>query len=63
MSLKNVVGTPNIYTSYFVDNGKIILFSTIDNLLKGAASQAIENINTLYHLPFETGLENLENVI
>ena len=58
LSLKNVVGTPNMHIAYFVDNGKIMLFCTIDNLLKGAASQAIENVNALYQWPLDTGLAN-----
>ena len=60
LSLKNVVNTPNTHIAYCVDGGKIRIFSCIDNLLKGAASQAIENINTLYHWPVETGLQKGE---
>lgn len=56
LSLKNVVGTANTHLAYFINEGQITLFSCIDNLLKGAASQAIENINALYHLPLATGL-------
>lgn len=56
LSLKNVVQTPNTHIGYFVKDGQITLFSCIDNLLKGAASQAIENINAIYHLPLQTGL-------
>lgn len=56
LSLKNVVQTPNTHIGYFVKNRQITLFSCIDNLLKGAASQAIENINAMYHLPLHTGL-------
>jgi len=56
LSLKNVVGTPKTHISYFVQQGKIILFCCIDNLLKGAASQAIENLNAVRGLPLTTGL-------
>ena len=56
LSLKNVVQTPNTHIGYFVKDGQITLFSCIDNLLKGAASQAIENINAIYNLPLQTGL-------
>jgi N-acetyl-gamma-glutamyl-phosphate reductase len=56
LSLKNVVQTPNTHIGYFIKNGQITLFSCIDNLLKGAASQAIENINAIYNLPLHTGL-------
>ncbi len=56
LSLKTVIGTAKTHISYFVDNGKILLISCIDNLLKGAASQAIENINAWYQLPLHSGL-------
>jgi N-acetyl-gamma-glutamyl-phosphate reductase len=56
LSLKNVVQTPYCHIGYFVKDGQITIFSCIDNLLKGAASQAIENINAMYQLPLETGL-------
>ena len=60
LSLKNVVGTAKTHIAYYVDQGKVYLFTCIDNLLKGAASQAIENINALYHLPLQTGLLSKE---
>lgn len=63
LSLKSVVGTAKTHISYYVDQGKIVLFTCIDNLLKGAASQAIENINALYHLPLHTGLLTEENIL
>jgi len=34
----------------------IIVISVIDNLLKGAASQAVQNMNIMYKLPEKTGL-------
>lgn len=43
--LQNVVGTPFTHISYTLIENKLYLFSTIDNLLKGAASQAVENLN------------------
>jgi N-acetyl-gamma-glutamyl-phosphate reductase len=63
LSLKNVVGTANTHIGYFVNRQKITLFASIDNLLKGAASQAIENINTLFQLPIHTGLNTLRGGI
>ncbi len=56
LSLKNVVHTPNCHIGYFVKEGQITVFASIDNLLKGAASQAIENVNAIYQLPLQTGL-------
>ncbi len=36
--------------------GQLIIISTIDNLIKGAAGQAIQNMNIMLGLPEETGL-------
>ncbi|OFZ10824.1 MAG: N-acetyl-gamma-glutamyl-phosphate reductase [Bdellovibrionales bacterium RBG_16_40_8] len=60
LSLKNVVGTARAHISYKVDGQKLYLFSCIDNLLKGAASQAIENFNRISDLPISTGVSHLE---
>ncbi len=37
-------------------DGKVVVFSAIDNLWKGAASQAIQNLNLMLGLPEEAGL-------
>ena len=37
-------------------SGRLILVSTIDNLGKGAAGQAIQNMNVMFGFPQETGL-------
>jgi N-acetyl-gamma-glutamyl-phosphate reductase len=60
LSLKRVSGSPRTQISYQVSNGQLYLFSLIDNLLKGAASQAIENFNRLQDLPVTMGLESME---
>jgi N-acetyl-gamma-glutamyl-phosphate reductase len=54
--LQNVVGTPYAHISYTLVGEKLYLFSAIDNLLKGAASQAVENLNRLLDLPAEFSL-------
>jgi N-acetyl-gamma-glutamyl-phosphate reductase len=36
--------------------GKVFVFAAIDNLWKGAASQAIQNLNLMFGLPETTGL-------
>jgi N-acetyl-gamma-glutamyl-phosphate reductase len=36
--------------------GRLILVSTIDNLGKGAAGQAVQNMNVMFGLPQQTGL-------
>ena len=35
---------------------KLIIFSAIDNLIKGAAGQAIQNMNVLFNLKETAGL-------
>ncbi len=37
--------------------GKLIIFSAIDNLVKGASGQAIQNMNLLYKFPENLGLK------
>ncbi|MEA2154568.1 MAG: N-acetyl-gamma-glutamyl-phosphate reductase [Solirubrobacteraceae bacterium] len=37
--------------------GKVLVFAAIDNLWKGAASQAIQNLNLMYGLAQSTGIE------
>ncbi len=63
LSLNTVVDKPNTHISFHVKDGSITLFSFIDNLWKGAASQAIENINTLYQLPVDTGLQHYKGAL
>jgi N-acetyl-gamma-glutamyl-phosphate reductase len=50
-SLKKVVGTNAVQIGYSVDSSKLYLYSLIDNLLKGAASQAVENFNRIIDFP------------
>jgi len=63
VSLKKVTGTAMTHISFKVIGEKLYLYSCIDNLLKGAASQAVENFNYLYQLPATTGLDHLEAII
>jgi N-acetyl-gamma-glutamyl-phosphate reductase len=51
--IKNVVHTNfcNIATHIEPHSGKLVIFSVIDNLVKGAAGQAIQNFNILFGLP------------
>jgi N-acetyl-gamma-glutamyl-phosphate reductase len=37
--------------------GKVLVFAAIDNLWKGAASQAVQNLNLMFGLPETTGIE------
>lgn len=63
LSLKKVVGTAKTHVSYDVSGRKLYLFSCIDNLMKGAAGQAIENFNRIYDYHTFTGLNHLEAII
>ena len=40
-----------------VSDRQIVILSVIDNLVKGAAGQAVQNMNIMYDLPETTGLE------
>ena len=39
--------------------GRVILLSTLDNLVKGSAGQAMQNFNLMFGLPEVTGLEQV----
>lgn len=56
LPLKQVSRTCKTHIVQVLQGNQLILFSSIDNLLKGAASQALENINAMYNLPGTTGL-------
>jgi N-acetyl-gamma-glutamyl-phosphate reductase len=61
--LRRVVGSARAEISFTVTGDKLYVFSMIDNLLKGAASQAVENLNRLLDLPPETALTQLEGTL
>lgn len=48
-----------VYTSIEPRTGKIIIISCIDNMVKGAAGQAIQNMNIMLCFPETAGLEAL----
>lgn len=48
-----------IYPTIDTRTGRLIVVSAIDNLVKGAAGQAIQNMNLMLGLPETTGLEAL----
>jgi len=55
--LKQVVNSNKALIHVKKIDGKILVTSAIDNLLKGAAGQAIENMNLMQELPQNTGLQ------
>lgn len=60
-TLKTVVGSNNcaLGINYNPVTKTILIVSVIDNLMKGAAGQAIQNFNQLMNLPQTTGLPTL----
>ena len=54
--LKQVVNTNHCLISVQKIEDKVLVTSTIDNLLKGAAGQAIQNMNLMFELDETTGL-------
>ena len=48
-----------VYPTIDHRTGRLIVISSIDNLVKGAAGQAIQNMNLMLSLPETTGLEAL----
>jgi N-acetyl-gamma-glutamyl-phosphate reductase len=56
-TLRHVVNTPAAVLSLTpAGDNLLIIVSVIDNLLKGAASQAVQNFNLMWNLPETTGL-------
>jgi N-acetyl-gamma-glutamyl-phosphate reductase len=55
-ALKNVVGTPYCDLGWAVEGEDLVVFSAIDNLLKGASSQAIQCINLRFGFAITTSL-------
>jgi N-acetyl-gamma-glutamyl-phosphate reductase len=54
--LKQVVNTNNCLIQVQKIDGKVLITSVIDNLVKGAAGQAIQNMNLMFELNEITGL-------
>ncbi|MGZ0051818.1 N-acetyl-gamma-glutamyl-phosphate reductase [Brevibacillus gelatini] len=56
--------TKEVYGSNYCDiaihvdqrTGRVVLLSVIDNMMKGAAGQAVQNMNVMFGLPEKTGL-------
>ena len=58
---KHVVGSnlARIHVHADERTGRVLVLSVIDNLVKGAAGQAIQSFNVVFGLPEATGLEQL----
>ena len=59
ISTNDVINTNNCHISVCKSkySNKIIILSAIDNLIKGGAGQAIQNLNNKFNFPEETGLK------
>lgn len=55
-SLKDVAGTNFCDIGLKADGANIIVISAIDNLLKGASGQAVQNMNIMFGFPETAGL-------
>ena len=55
-ALKNVVGTPFCDLGWAVEGQDLVVFSAIDNLLKGASSQAMQCINLRFGFDMTTSI-------
>ena len=58
LSTNDVINTNNCYISICKSKykNKIIILSAIDNLIKGGAGQAIQNLNIKFNFPLKTAL-------
>ena len=56
---KWVEGSNYVDVNFVIDErtGRIIMMGALDNIVKGEAGQAVQNMNILFGLPEETGLE------
>lgn len=59
VSLRRVVGTNQCHLGVAAAGDVAVVTASIDNLLKGAAGQAVENLNLVLGLPRTTGLDHL----
>jgi N-acetyl-gamma-glutamyl-phosphate reductase len=61
LDLKQVVNTNKCLLSLQVEKGQLVVYSAIDNLLKGASGQAVQNFNLAFGLDEKMGL-NLKSI-
>ena len=65
LKLNSQIGTGNVINTNKCEisvcetrfKKKLVIFSAIDNLIKGAAGQAIQNMNLIYRFPENQGLK------
>jgi len=59
VSIRKIVGTNQCHVGIAAAGDIAVVTSALDNLLKGAAGQAVENMNLVLGLPRTTGLTHL----
>lgn len=57
IDLKQVVNTNKCLLHLEYADGQVIIHTAIDNLLKGASGQAVQNMNLVFGLPEDAGLK------
>ena len=57
LSLKEVVNTNKCLLHIYKHNDYLLITSTLDNLLKGASGQAVQNMNLMFGFPETLGLQ------
>jgi N-acetyl-gamma-glutamyl-phosphate reductase len=62
IDLKQVVNTNKCVIGLEKENGKLVVHSAIDNLLKGASGQAVQNMNLMFGFDETAGLK-LKSVV
>jgi N-acetyl-gamma-glutamyl-phosphate reductase len=62
VTIKRVVGTNACHVGATADGDVVIAVGAIDNLLKGAAGQALQNLNLMNGWDETTGLDGLQRV-
>lgn len=59
---RDVWGTNRCDMAFKVEGNKLLLFSVIDNLVKGAAGQAVQNMNIRFGLAEQSGLKSVNEI-
>lgn len=62
VSLRRVVGTNACHVGATADDDVVLAIGAIDNLLKGASGQALQNLNLMNGWDEATGLDSLQRV-
>jgi N-acetyl-gamma-glutamyl-phosphate reductase len=62
VTLNAVVGTNNARVGAVADGDVVVAIGSIDNLLKGAAGQALQNLNLVFGQDPALGLSHLQRI-